>query len=126
LADLELQDSCVLQTLELLPHRWALVELDQLIVHQRSLVLPYIRKCAEAFPVIPCDEELFRLAAGRLWQRPEIRVTRASESVYRFESRSTDLRFLDVALLDPRTVHGYHAPGRAEHIVGVVVGFGAN
>jgi hypothetical protein len=126
LADLELQDPCVQRSLRLLPHRWALVDLDQLIVHQRSLVLPYVAECAAALPGNPTDEELFHLAAGHLKTRPEVRVTRTSENVYTFASPSSDLRFLDVALLDPQAVHDYDAPGRVVGIVGVAVGFGAN
>ena len=122
----ELEDPCVERSLGLLPYRWALVDLDQLVVHQRSVDLTFIESLKAAFPKSPTDEELFRFAAGRLRQAPDVRVTRTSENVYTFSSASSDLRFLDIALLDPQTVHGYHAPGHAAAVVGVFVGFGAN
>jgi hypothetical protein len=88
--------------------------------------LAFIGSLKAAFPSDPTDEELFRFAAGRLRRAPEVRVTRTSENVYTFASDSSDLRFLDIALLDPEAVHGYHAPGHAAGVVAVFVGFGVN
>jgi hypothetical protein len=122
----ELEDPCVKRSLGLLPCRWALVDLDQLIVHQRSVDLTFIGSLKAAIPTSPTDEELFRFTAGRLRPAPDVRITRTSENVYTFSSASADLRFLDIALLDPEMVHGYHAPGRAAGAVAVFVGFGAN
>ena len=126
LAQQELQDPCVRRSLAHLPHQWALVDLDQVIVHQRSLDRASITRLAATFPASPTDEELFSLASGRLAPPPEIRVTRASENVYTFASLSSDLRFLDITLLDPESVRGYHPPGRAAAFVAIPIGYGVN
>jgi hypothetical protein len=126
LAQRELQEPRVQRSLRHLPYRWALIDLDQVIVHQRSLDRASVRRLAAAFPAAPTEEDLFRLAAGLLTPAPEMRVTRAEESVYTFASASSDLRFLDIALLDPQSVHGYDPPGRAAAVVAVSVGYGIN
>jgi hypothetical protein len=126
LAQLELQDPCVRRSLGHLPYRWAWIDLDQVIVHQRLLDRTSMRRLADAFPATPTDEELFRLATGRLTPPPEIRVTRASENVYTFASLSSDLRFLDMTILNPKSLQGYDAPGRAAAVVAVPVGYGIN
>jgi hypothetical protein len=126
LAQRELQDPCVRRSLGHLPYKWALVDLDRVIVHQRSLDRASIRCLADAFPAAPTDEELFSLASGRLRPPPPIRVTRASEYVYTFASPSSDLRFLDLTLLNPQSVQGYHPPGRPAAVVAVAVGYGIN
>jgi hypothetical protein len=126
LAERELEDPGTARSLNLLPHRWALVDLDQLVVHQRSVDLTYIESLRTALPTDPTDEEVFLFAAGRLCPPPAVRVTRASETVYTFSSVSSDLRFLDFALLDPKSVNGYHPPGSATGVVGVFIGFGVN
>ena len=125
-AQRELQDPCVQTSLRHLPYRWALVDLDQVIVHQRSVDRASVRRLAAAFPASPTEEDLFRLASGLLTPAPHMQVTRAAESVYTFASPSSDLRFLDVALLDPQSVQGYHPPGRAAAVVAVSVGYGIN
>jgi hypothetical protein len=126
MAKCELEDPWVQRSLSMLPHRWALVDLDQLIVHQRSVDLSYIGKLEAEFPSGATQEDLFRFAAGHLREAPQVRVTRSSENVFTFSSPSADLRLLDMALLDPVEVQVTSATGRPTHIVGVFVGFGVN
>lgn len=121
-----LMDPSVIRSLRLLPFRWAMVELDHLIVHQRAVDLTYISVLKRAVPSRPTDKELLRIACGDVGSAPEVRVTRTSETVYTFSSASTDLRFLDMRLLDPIAVHGYDGPGRATSMVALFVGFGVN
>lgn len=126
LAEQELRDPGVRRALERLPSYWALVDLDQLAVHQRSLDLSYVEKLAARFPTHPTDEQLFHLAAGNPKPDPlRIGVTR-SENVTTFVSPSKDLRVLETVLLDPRSIAGYHPPGRAARVVATAVGYGVN
>jgi hypothetical protein len=122
----ESREACIEKSYGILPYRWSLVELDELIVHQRSVDLAFVRRIRGTFPSQATEQDLFRFAAGHLQPAPEVRVTRSSENVYTFSSVSSDLRFLDLALLDPKAVQGHNAPGRAAHVIGVFVGFGLN
>jgi len=126
LAERELQEPGVRRSLERVPYYWAVVDLDQLVVHQRSLDLSFVRRLSARFPTRPTDEQLFQLAAG--YPRPDpakISVTR-SENVTTFVSASSDLRILETTLLDPKSISGYSAPGRASRLVAVAVGYGCN
>jgi hypothetical protein len=126
LASRSLQDPSVKKSFALLPHRWALVNADQLIVHQRSVDLTYIRSLKAKFPKRPLAEELFMLASGGLEPTPAVRVTRTAENVWTFACPSADFRFLGFALLNPQSVDGYQPPGRPTDVVSGFVGFGVN
>ncbi len=125
LAEHELQDPGARRSLERLPSYWALVDLDQLVVHQRCIDLEFMGHLAARLPECPTEEQIFHFAAGLTPDPPNILVTR-SEHVFTFASPSSDLRILETTLLDPRSIAGYHAPGRAAHVVAVAVGYGVN
>jgi hypothetical protein len=126
LASEVLLDPVVARSLRLLPYRWAMVELDRLIVHQRSVDLAFISDLKRAVPSRPNHEDLLRIASGGIGSAPEVQVTRTSENVYTFSSVSSDLRFLDLALLHPNAVRGYDIPGRATKVLALFVGYGVN
>jgi hypothetical protein len=114
------------KTFGLLPSKWATVELDRLVVHQKFINLRYVEelKRAVANPLGPI--ELARFSAGLGLPRSEVRISQAGANVFAFTSASEDLRFLDVNLLDPSQVSGYVAPGSAIAIVALTVGYGPN
>jgi hypothetical protein len=109
-----------------IPYRYALVDLDQVIVHQRSVNLAYVEALRTTLPQNPSDQELLRFTSGQLMPAAEVHVTRAAENVFTFSSDSSDLRHLDTALLHPATIPWHQPTGRPTHILAVSVGFGIN
>jgi hypothetical protein len=122
----ELQTPEAQQSFHLLPHRWAMVEIDRLIVMQNLVNLRFVAQLRSLLAPAPFATDIIRLATGRLQPQAEVRVTRLSETVYSFSSPSSDFRFLDTKVLEPHLVQGSHASGRAALSIGVFIGFGVN
>ena len=111
------------------PARVALVELDSLVVYQRTVNLSHVRRLRDRLGGNPTPRDLFRFclpterAAADL---PPHRLRRVSDEEFVFTCESTDLRFLEAATLQPEQLVGYDAPGPVAGVVALAVGFGSN
>lgn len=105
--------------------RWAMVNLDQLVVHQRSVDLSYVESLRREFSPRLTDTDLFALAAGELQSRPAVGIVRNSNTLT-FSSVSSDLRFLGSELRVPEHEGGSFPPGRPVRVVALYVGYGIN
>lgn len=112
------------------PSRVAMVELDALVVYQRTVNLEHVRRLRDKLgggPPAPRELLEFCLPVehppGDL---PPFRMRTLGDDGYVFTCESTDLRFLEAAPLRPDQVIGYDAPGPVAGVVGLVVGFGSN
>lgn len=108
------------------PVTLGLVELDRLIVTQKTINVDHVRRLAAKLGDEPDDEDVFRLCLPTDHEVPATRVARLSDSEFVFISESSDLRFLDAALLRPDQVPGFGSFGPVTGLVGLVVGFGSN
>jgi len=96
------------------------------VVHQNHINLAYVKLVQEALGPHPSEEEVFRACLPYDHPMPRFSSGRISQNGFTFISPSTDLRFLDAALLRPEQVSGYNPPGPVAAVVGLFVGFGSN
>ncbi|HDS1219737.1 hypothetical protein [Stenotrophomonas maltophilia] len=108
------------------PRAWQMVEIDRLVVFQECINLRHVSELAAAFPASPTAQDIMELVArnGR-HAHPPVRASR-SEGSYTFASSSNDLRFLDVATIDPSAIAGYEPFGAASHALVIYLGFSDN
>ncbi|MBL8271812.1 hypothetical protein [Steroidobacter sp.] len=125
-ADDTLAQSKGSKALEFLPHRWANVELDRLIVWQKYVNLGYANSIRDTLPPKPTDQQILQLAAGDRGEAPAVHVNALGSNSFAFSSRSNDLRVLGAVPLDPRNVSGYEPYGNAAAVLAVYVGYGVN
>lgn len=105
--------------------RWAMVNLDQLVMHQRSVDLGHVASLRSRLQCPLTDSELFAIAAGELQSRPEIGVVRNANTLT-FSSVSSDLRYLGTEIRLPDKDGNRAGPGRPARIVALYVGYGIN
>jgi hypothetical protein len=113
-------------TFQTLPHAWSLVDVDNLVVTQRSVNLGFARKLRAALPGNLTNEALIDLAIGNGPLPPDMQITQLSERMYSFSSPSWDLRFLETALLKPTQIYERPTHGYPAAVLAVFVGFGIN
>lgn len=111
-----------------LPSRFAMVDLDQLVVYQKHINLAFAAKVKERLGPSPTELEILQLCmpADLEQQSPPTRVMQVAVNAYNFVSPSTDLRFLDAILLTPEQLQGIALSGPAVAALALVVGYGAN
>lgn len=124
-ADRFLADPAVRTSLGPMSYRWAMVKLDQLVVHQRSVDLAYVDSLRRKFTSPLTGAELFAMASDEQQARPEVGVVRNSNTLT-FSSISSDLRVLGTELRLPACDVSIVPPGRPARIVALYVGYGIN
>jgi hypothetical protein len=108
-----------------MPTRVALVELDRLVVSQKTIHLAHVRRLRDRLGAEPTAEQVFRLCLPA--DRPPVgyRVMRVGPDSVDFVCESDDLRFHESVLLAPHQVTGQPPFGPVAGVVGLVVGFGS-
>lgn len=126
LAEQALRQPSMHRMTSVVPRNWQMVEIDRLAVFQECINLRHIDQLAAATADSPDAEEIMELVArsGR-HAHPDVRFTQ-SDGSYTFASASNDLRFLDVATIDPGTIAGYEPFGAASHAIVIYLGFSDN
>lgn len=126
LADQALRQPSMHRMTSVLPRSWQMVEIDRLVIFQECINLRHIDQLAAVVSTSPTALEVMQLVArsGR-HAHPDVRFTQ-SDGSYTFASASNDLRFLDVATIDPATITGYEPFGAASHAVVIYLGFSDN
>ena len=109
-----------------IPCRIALVELDRLVVHQRCIDLDFASRIRSGLGPHPSGGDIFKTCLPYDHPVPPVRAERTGKDSFTFSSPSTDLRFLDVLVLDGDRVSGYSPPGPVASVLCFVVGFGSN
>lgn len=120
-----LQEPAIRYSQEISPRRWAIVELERLIVIQRRISLEWIRELKSILGAEPTDGDLIRFATGALVPQPNVRVVRGDDARYILTCDSGELQFLGSRKLDPRACDGAIG-GHTTNLLGLFVGFGAN
>lgn len=103
-----------------------IVELDRLVVFQKHINLDYVAQLASGLSADSSLEDIFRFCLLGEYPQPPISHGRVAQSAFVFASPSTDLRFLDVALLDDSQSAGLPPRGRSTSAVALLVGYGSN
>jgi hypothetical protein len=109
-----------------LPFALAVVELDRLVVRQKTISLKQVRRLQEGLGPAPTPEDVFRLCMP--FEHPTIppRCEVLPDGAYDFVSPSNDLRFLEPVVLRPEQIHGYQPFGPVAAVVALAVGYGSN
>jgi hypothetical protein len=119
-----LQDTALANAQRIAPRRWAMVELDRLMVSQKHINLEWARRLDAQIGDRLTDTDLVRLAAGAGMPAPSVELTRSDDSTFTFSSRSGELRFLGTRSLGTELMSTESMTGRATHVIGVMIGFG--
>lgn len=126
LARLCLQSPPLRYSQEITPRRWAIVELERLIVIQRRISLGWTSELKSILGAEPTDGDLVRFATGALIPQPRVRVVRGDDARYILTCDSGELQFLGSRKLDPRACDDGAIGGHTAHLLGLFVGFGVN
>lgn len=110
---------------DVLPARIALVELDRLVVSQKTIHLGHIRRLRGRLGPAPTPQQAFRLCLPADHPMPDFRMSRVGSDSVVFVSESDDLRFHESIVLAPKQVTGHQSFGPVAGVVGLVVGFGS-
>jgi hypothetical protein len=121
-----LQDTATQKSMSFLPYRWAMVELDRLIVWQKYVNLDFTDGLRQSLPSRPTIDELLRVTIGAKREAPAVHVTTLGSNSFAFLSPSTDIRVLGAVPLDPANISGYESYGRAAAVLAVYIGFSVN
>jgi hypothetical protein len=126
LRDQYLADPMIMRSFALLPSDVQAVDLDEVVVFQKSVNLRYAEQIGTALGKRISTEDLMRFSLGLDQPPPPVRFALAAQNAYSFVSESTDLRCLEVTTLDPRQITGFTPQGHAARVIGIVVGFSSN
>ena len=114
------------ETFDRVPTRFAMVELDKIVVSQRHVTLPFVQRLAAGIGPNLSDADLFRFCQPMERRDAVVSVKKLGRDRFAFLSESTDLRFHEARLLRPDQVSGCRAIGPISAVVGLVVGHGSN
>jgi hypothetical protein len=126
IAEAKLQEPTVQRSVRFGSARRAWVEIDRLVVYQKTIDLHRVEALKAGLPSRLTDVELIRIAAGQQIAAPELRFTQQADNVYSLVSLSSDIRVLDVVPLRPEDVHGFQSCGYAAKVIAVFVGHSIN
>ena len=109
-----------------------IVELEKLVVFQRTVNLSYVAELQQALGQDPDEEAVFHFVLptdGRydpVVNAAPIGPGPMGPLAFAMVSPSQDLRVLKTAMLDPAQVEGFNINGRATQIIALAVGYGTN
>lgn len=119
-------DSRYRRSFEKLPTRFAMVELDRLMIGHPYVSLHHAERLKTQLGRSPTPEAVFHFCLSL--DRPEapVKVREIDSRRFLFWSASSDFRFMEAALLRPEQVSGFDAFGAVGGVVGLFVGYGSN
>lgn len=126
LAEQVLRQPSIRRLTSLVPRSWCMVEIDRLVVFQDSINLRHVDQLRASIASVPSAQDIIDLAScsgGR--SHPAVRSSQ-SDGGYTFSSESSDLRFLDVATVEPAAIQNYDPFGSASHAIVIYLGFSDN
>ncbi len=108
-----------------LPTRFAMVELDRLVVGHPYVSGHHIERIRSQIGPAPTPEQLFRFCQPLDRDEADVQVRKTGPRSYLFWSPSSDFRYQETELLRADQVR-YEPIGPLGGMVGVMVGFGSN
>jgi hypothetical protein len=126
LADEVAADPRFRRAFDVLPTRFATVELAKLVLSQSHVDLGYAERLEARLGQSPTPEALFRFCLPLDRSEAPVKMRQAGARRFLFWSPSSDFRFHEAAQLAPAQIEGYDAFGAVASILGLVVGYGSN
>jgi hypothetical protein len=126
LVDEVTNDARFRRAFDTLPARFAMVELDKLIVSQPHVELSHARRLQARLAACTTPADLFRFCLPIDGSEVPVQTRRLGSKRYLFWSRSSDFRFHEAALLQPEQISGHDAYGSIGRVLGLMVGYGSN
>lgn len=108
------------------PTRFAIVELDRLVVFQKSINLGFVAALKASLPNPLSDEEVARVAFGLDPAFPQVGFMQNATTVYSAISPSHDFRFLEAKVVTPAEIPTVPSSGRPVKYIMLALGFGSN
>lgn len=125
-ADRVFADPVYQQAYRLVPARFALVELDRLVVFQKFINLGFVAAIKRSLPSPPIEEDVARLAFGLDRSLPQVQFMQQAPNIYSALSPSNDFRFLEAKVVEPDQIAGLSSTGRPFACIVLNIGFGSN
>ncbi len=119
-------DPTVRKTYDTLPTEFGMVELDKLVVCQKSVTWTFVDGLVARLGAKPGPKALFQFCMPLEHRDLPVHGYAMGEQRFAFRSASNDFRFHEAALFRPDQVTGYTSFGPITGVVGVAVGFGSN
>jgi hypothetical protein len=109
-----------------LPTRFGMVQLDRLIVSQKSVTWSFVEELQARLGGAPDPEAVFRFCHPLERDDSPVEIRRVGSRRWAFRSRSRDLRFHEATLLSEGDLRAPATIGPVAGTVGIAVGFGSN
>ena len=109
-----------------LPTRFAMVELEKLIVSQRHVDIHHTERLKARLAGDTSPEQLFRFCMPVHNEESPVDMRRLGSKRFLFWSKSSDFRFHEAALLQASQISGYEPFGPVGAAIGVMLGYGSN
>ena len=103
-----------------------MVELDTLVVCQRSVTWSFVDAIEARLGAKPSDEKIFLFCMSLESRDLPVQGHAIGSQRFMFRSVSNDFRFHEAALVRPDQLSGYTSHGPVTGVVGLVLGFGSN
>lgn len=126
LADAVAADPRFRRAFDTLPTRFAMVEIDRLVVGHPYVSRHHIEGIRTGIGCAPTPEALFHFCLPLDRVEAPVQVRKTGPRSYMFWSASSDFRYQETELLRAGQIGGYEPIGPLGGMVGVMVGFGSN
>ncbi len=126
LADAVAADPRFRRAFDTLPTRFAMVEIDRLVVGHPYVSRDHIDRICTGIGSAPTPEALFHFCQPLDRVEAPVQVRKTGAHSYMFWSASSDFRYQETELLRAAQIAGYEPLGPLGGMVGVMVGFGSN
>jgi hypothetical protein len=126
LAEAVRADSRFRRSFQKLPTRFAMVELDKLMIGHPYVSLHHTERLKARLGPSPTPEALFHFCLPLDRMEAPVKVREMGSRRLMFWSASSDFRFMESAILSPEQIQGFDAFGAVGSVVGLFVGYGSN
>ncbi len=121
-----LADPMFQRSYQVVPTTFGIVELDRLIVFQKSINLTYVKKLQRDLGNNPSEDDVFRFCLSVEHSCPPVQIVQTAANSFTFISISNDFRFVESRLFGPAELANYVPQGPVTSVLGLVVGYGSN
>ncbi len=126
LAEEVANDSRFKRSFRKLPTRFAMVELDRVMIGHPYVSLDHVERLRSLIGPAHDPADLFRFCLPLDRDEAPVEVRELGSKRYLLWSSSADFRFMESAVLRPDQVSGFDAFGAVGAVVGLFVGYGSN
>jgi hypothetical protein len=121
-----ISDARFRRSFDTLPTRFAMVELDRLLVGHPYVSIHHTERLKARLDDSPTPDALFRFCLPLDRSEAPVQMRKTGPRSFQFWSASSDFRFQEPALLRPDQINGFDASGPVSGIVGLMVGYSPN